>query len=86
MSIMCINNFSARICTNAMQNLHLNPGSQTQTKKLRHKFETLLNQVKDFDTILVNISDTSETVTIAYLFSFKKVNLRFLLHNFFFVK
>lgn len=68
---MCVIIF-IRICTDAMQNLHLNPGSQTQTKRLRHKFETLLNQVKDFDTILVNISDTSETVTIhdIFLFSF----------------
>lgn len=47
-----------------MQNLQLNSGSQAQTKNLRHKFETLLHQVKDFDTILLNISDTSELVSI----------------------
>lgn len=68
MYILFICIFFIRTCTDAMQNLHLNTGSQAQTKKLRHKFETLLNQVKDFDTILVNISDTSETVIIAYIF------------------
>jgi hypothetical protein len=55
--------FLIRTCSNAMQNLQLNSGSQAQTKNLRHKFETLLNQVKDFDTILLNISDTSELVS-----------------------
>lgn len=46
-----------------MQNLQLNSDSQAQTKNLRHKFETLLNQVKDFNNILLNISDTSELVS-----------------------
>lgn len=53
-----------RICTDAMQNLQSNNGSQAQTINLRHKFEILLNQVKDFDAILLNISDTSEMVII----------------------
>ncbi|VVC37186.1 Hypothetical protein CINCED_3A012310 [Cinara cedri] len=49
-----------KICSDAMKNLQLNNVSQAQTISLRHKFEILLNQVKDFDTILLNISDTSE--------------------------
>lgn len=56
--------FSIRTCSDAIQNLQSNAGSQAQTTNLRHKCETLLNQVKDFDTILMNISDTSETVII----------------------
>lgn len=50
-----------------MQNLQLNTGSQAQTINLRHKFENLLNQVKDFDSILLNLSDTSEIVIIISL-------------------
>lgn len=56
-----------RTCSDAMQNLQLNTGSQAQTINLRHKFETLLNQVKDFDSILMNLSDTSEIVIIISL-------------------
>lgn len=62
-----------RTCSDAIQNLQLNTGSQAQTKNLRHKFEILLNQVKDFDSILLNISDTSEIVII-YNYSSYKLN------------
>lgn len=63
--------FLIRICTDAMQNLQSNTGNEAQTINLRHKFEILLNQVKDFDTILLNISDTSEMVNITiHLFLF----------------
>lgn len=58
-----------RTCSDAIQNLQLNTGSQAQTINLRHKFDILLNQVKDFDTILLNISDTSEIVIILYNYS-----------------
>ncbi|XP_050425592.1 laminin subunit alpha-1 isoform X2 [Adelges cooleyi] len=51
-----------RICSEAMENLQLNTGSEAQTVNLKHKFETLLNQVKDFDAILSNISIASESV------------------------
>lgn len=61
-----------RICLDAMQNLQLNNISQAQTINLRHKFEILLNQVKDLDIILLNISDTSEIVIIIK-FNFKLV-------------
>lgn len=47
-----------------MQNLQLNSGNQDQTSNIRHKFENLLNQVKDFNAILTNISHTSDTVII----------------------
>lgn len=56
--------FLIRTCSDAIQNLQLNTASQDQTMILRRKFETLLNQVKDFDAILLNISDTSEIVII----------------------
>lgn len=52
-----------RICSDAMQNLKLNTANQDQTIDIRHKFENLLNQVKDFDAILTNISDSSEIVS-----------------------
>lgn len=61
-----------RTCSDAMENLQLNNVSQAQTINLRHKFEILLNQVKDFDTILLNISDTSEIVIIIR-FDFKLI-------------
>lgn len=63
-----------------MQNLQLNSGSQAQTKNLRHQFETLLHQVKDFDTILLNISDTSELVSINKVYIYKII-LYFILFN-----
>lgn len=62
-----------RTCSDAIQNLQLNTGSQAQTVNLRHKFEILLNQVKDFDTILLNISDTSEKV-ITYNYNLFQTN------------
>lgn len=51
-----------RTCSEALENLQLNSRRQAKTTNLRLKFETLLNQVKDLDKILVNVSDTSEMV------------------------
>ncbi|XP_025195973.1 laminin subunit alpha-1 [Melanaphis sacchari] len=63
-----------KTCSDAMENLQLNSGSQAQTINLRHKFETLLNQVKDFDSILLNLSDISEITVQLKQHNFQSLN------------